>query len=503
MAASMPAPQPASIQASTAIPAQPTNESYAKTAANEFQAVADQPLSTFSIDVDTASYSNIRRFLNGGSLPPAEAVRVEEMINYFHYDLPAPKGEDPFSVNTTLTECPWAPTHQLLRIALEGKVPPAKERGAANLVFLVDVSGSMMDANKLPLVKQSLKLSLGQLRPQDRVALVVYAGGTGTVLAPTRCDNEGRLAIARAIDSLGAGGGTNGAGGIIEAYRLAEENFVKGGMNRVVLATDGDFNVGVTSQDELVKLIQEKAKSGVFLTVLGVGTGNLKDSTMEQLADKGNGNYAYIDNLSEGRKVLVEQAGGTFVTIAKDVKVQIEFNPAAIAGYRLIGYENRMLAAKDFNDDKKDAGEIGAGHTVTALYELVPAGIPMPGPSVDPLKYQRTAKPADADNLAPGEALTVKLRYKQPDGETSKLLRHVVKIGATSLAQTNDDTRFATAVAAFGMLLVKSQYLGDYPYDAAIDLAKAAKGKDDDGLRAECINLMKTARDLAATQPKP
>lgn len=483
------------MHAQTISPA--SGESYAGLPANVFLTPDAAPLSTFSIDVDTASYSNIRRMLQDGMLPPAAAVRVEEMINYFPYTQARPTGEHPFSVKTELAVCPWTSEHQLLRIALKGKTFDDAKRPAANLVYLVDVSGSMASADKLPLLVQGFKLSLAQLDARDRVGIVVYAGQTGVALEPTVCDAHGKEKIVAALDRLYSGGSTNGAGGIEEAYRLAEAHFVPGGVNRVLLATDGDFNVGITGQEALTALITEKAKSGVFLTVLGFGTGNLKDSTMELLADKGNGNYAYVDGISEARKVLVEQAGGTLITIAKDVKIQVEFNPAEIAAYRLVGYENRMLAAEDFNDDKKDAGEIGAGHTVTALYELVPKGVAVPGPSVDPLKYQKTEPLAEAaDNLAPGELLTVKLRYKAPDGDASKLLRTVVRKGAAGIEATSEDMRFASAIAAFGMLLSHSRDIGNYPYDAAIALAQSAKGDDPEGLRAEAINLMKTARDL-------
>ena len=359
---------------------------------NPFLAAASNPLSTFSIDVDTASYSNVRRFIENGSLPPKDAVRIEEMINYFSYDYPQPNDNLPFSVNLDAASCPWAPAHRLVRIGLKGREMPNEKRPASNLVFLLDVSGSMMPANRLPLVKQAMRLLVEKLGENDRVAIVVYSGASGLALPSTTGDHKEQ--ILSALENLEAGGSTNGAQGIDLAYQTAAEHFIKGGVNRVILATDGDFNVGTTSEGDLIRLIQEKAKGGVFLSVLGVGDDNLNDSMMQKLADKGNGNYAYLDSLEEARKVLVQQINGTLVTIAKDVKIQVEFNPARVASYRLIGYEKRILRKEDFNNDKIDAGEIGAGHTVTALYEVVPAGAePNPAasvPPVDPLKYQPT-----------------------------------------------------------------------------------------------------------------
>ena len=347
-------------------------EAYDRIHDNPFKLVRQEPLSTFSIDVDTASYANVRRFLNQNQLPPPDAVRIEELVNYFRYDYAQPRGEHPFSVSVDLAQCPWAPTHRLARVALKGREPDLARRPASNLVFLLDVSGSMGDANKLPLVMKSMKLMVDQLGENDRVAIVVYAGASGLVLPSTTCDRKEQ--VLAALDRLRAGGSTNGGAGIQLAYRTAIANFIKGGTNRVILATDGDFNVGVSSGD-LIRLIEKKAKSGVFLTVLGFGQGNLQDATMEEISGKGNGTYAYIDSIREARKVLVEQIGGTLLTIAKDVKIQVEFNPARIGAYRLIGYENRVLRNQDFNDDKKDAGEIGAGLTVTALYEVVPRGV--------------------------------------------------------------------------------------------------------------------------------
>jgi secreted protein with Ig-like and vWFA domain len=377
---------------------------------NPFLDAKSNPLSTFSIDVDTASYSNIRRFINQGQLPPKDAVRLEEMINYFTYDYPQPNDGKPFSINLDVAGCPWEMSHRLVRVGLKGREIAVDKRGASNLVFLLDVSGSMTPAERLPLIKQSMRLLVEKLTENDRVAIVVYAGASGLALPSTTGDHKDE--ILAALEQLQPGGSTNGAEGIELAYKIAAGNFIKGGVNRVILATDGDFNVGVTNQGDLIRLIQEKAKSGVFLSVLGVGTDNLKDSTMQNLADKGNGNYAYLDSLEEGRKVLVQQMNGTLVTIAKDVKIQVEFNPARVASYRLIGYEKRMLRKEDFNNDKIDAGEIGAGHTVTALYEVVPAGTASRAP-VDPLKYSGESAPAAASGS--NEMLTVKLRHKAPN----------------------------------------------------------------------------------------
>lgn len=471
-----------------------SREAYSHIADNGFQKVADHPLSTFSVDVDTASYANVRRFLDGHQLPPKDAVRIEEMVNYFDYGYAPPSGDVPFAVHTELASAPWKPEHKLLRIGLKGKPIDWKSRKNSNLVFLLDVSGSMMDADKLPLVQQSLKLLVDQLGKRDRVAIVVYAGASGLVLPSTPLNKKDE--ILAAIDRLQAGGSTNGGAGIQLAYRVAQENFIKGGINRVILATDGDFNVGTTSEGELVRLIQDKAKSGVFLTVLGFGTGNYQDANMEKLADKGNGNYAYIDGLGEAKKVLVEQAGGTMITIAKDVKIQIEFNPAKVAGYRLIGYENRLLAKEDFNDDKKDAGEIGAGHTVTALYEIVPAGAVLPG-SVDELKYQKVEKKNTAASpSASGEWLTVKLRYKKPEGDISSKIEHPVGGEAKEFASASPDFKFASAVAGFGMLLRDSEFKGNATFDGVREMAIEGKGEDAEGYRSELIRLIERAKTL-------
>jgi Ca-activated chloride channel homolog len=464
-------------------------EAYDHLDENPFRRVSTDPLSTFSIDVDTASYANVRRFLNAGAMPPAGAIRIEEMINYFRFDYPQPKGDAPFSITTELAVCPWNTKHKLALIGLQGREIPENEASPRNLVFLIDVSGSMMPPDKLPLVRTAMRMLADVLTPQDRVAIVVYAGASGLVLPSTPGDQK--ATIHRAIAELGAGGSTNGAAGIKLAYRTAREHFIKGGVNRVVLATDGDFNVGVTSQDELVRLIEEERASGVFLSVLGVGTGNLKDSMMEKLADKGNGNYAYLDSLHEARKVLVREAGATLVTIAKDVKIQVEFNPAAVSAYRLIGYENRILKNEDFNDDKKDAGEIGSGHSVTALYEIVPVGGDIDAPSVDPLKYQTPPQPARAASA--DELVTVKLRYKAPDGETSRLLSTTLRSQPRPLTA---NLGFASAVAEFGMLLRGSKHSGSAAFAAAVARASKFRGIDGEGYRAEFIKLAELASSL-------
>jgi len=469
-------------------------ESYDHVVDNPFRLVADHPLSTFSIDVDTASYSNVRRFLRRRQLPPPGAVRVEEMINYFTYAYPAPSNTDPapFAVHADVASCPWKPAHRLVRIALKGREIDLLKRPASNLVFLLDVSGSMNSPNKLPLVKQGMKLLVDKLGENDRVAIVVYASAQGLALPSTPCDRKEK--ILSVLDRLQAGGSTNGGSGIKLAYDVAVRNFIPGGTNRVILATDGDFNVGITDQSRLVRLIQDKAKSGVFLSVLGFGTGNYKDSRMEKLADKGNGNYAYIDTIKEARKVLVKEMGGTLITIAKDVKIQVEFNPAKVAAYRLIGYENRMLRKEDFRDDTKDAGEIGAGHTVTALYQVVPVGVEIGAAFAGELKYQ---KPAALTDAARGdEIMTVKLRYKKPDGEKSTLMSFPVADPGRKLSQATQDFRFAAAVASFGMILRDSKHKGAYTLEAVLELAGSAKGDDTEGYRAEFLQLVESARKL-------
>ncbi|WP_022825635.1 vWA domain-containing protein [Hymenobacter norwichensis] len=470
-------------------PAPSAGETYAHTQEGGFRSTTKDPLSTFSIDVDATSYSNVRRFLNQGQLPPPDAVRIEEMLNYFQYDYPQPTGPEPFSVTTELAACPWNPTHQLVHVGLQGKIVATDKLPPANLVFLVDVSGSMMGDDRLPLVQAALRLLVKELRPQDKVALVVYAGAAGLVLPPTAGNK--RSEILRAIDNLQAGGSTAGGAGLRLAYQVARDNFQKDGNNRVILATDGDFNVGEQSDDAMEHLIVQERESGVFLTVLGVGQGNYQDKKMELLADKGNGNYAYLDNLDEARRVLVRQFGGTLFTLAKDVKLQVEFNPARVREYRLIGYENRTLAAEDFNNDRKDAGEMGAGHTVTALYEVVPVGAPA---AIDKLKYQAGAseKPAPAS----ADLMTVKLRYKEPQGNTSKLFERTLRGPVAPLERASENLRFAAAVAQFGMLLRASEYRGDATWAATAKLAEGARGKDPEGYRAELVRLMKAAEGL-------
>ncbi|MES2736971.1 MAG: von Willebrand factor type A domain-containing protein [Verrucomicrobiota bacterium] len=483
-----------------------SQESYTQIIENALKSVVSEPLSTFSIDVDTASYANVRRFLNQNSAPPRDAVRIEELINYFPTDEtgPAAGAKEPFAVKVEMAACPWQPQHRLARIAIKGK-QIGLDRQPSNLVFLVDVSGSMAEPNKLPLVQQSLRMLAGQLGENDRVSMVTYANGSQVVLSSTTGQSKGE--IVSAIDRLQAGGGTHGSAGIRLAYEQAVAGFIKGGVNRVVLCTDGDFNVGISSPTELETFITEKARSGVFLSVLGYGSGNLKDRTMETLADKGNGNYAYIDSLGEARKVLVEQMNGTLVTIAKDVKIQVEFNPAVIRSYRLIGYENRLLAKEDFNDDTKDAGEIGAGHSVTALYELVPANLPPgaePLPQVDALKYQQQPAAAAAPAAEPiaaagatGEALTVKLRYKEPEGSTSSLIEVPVKDDSRAMETASGEFKFTTAVAGFGLLLRQSSYAGQLTWDQVRQLALEGKGTDALGYRGEFLQLIEKARGVS------
>ncbi|MDB5276089.1 MAG: hypothetical protein JWR61_1044 [Ferruginibacter sp.] len=461
---------------------------------NAFVKATENPLSTFSIDVDAASYSNVRRLLQQGSLPPAGAVRIEEMVNYFKYDYPQPEGDQPFTVNTEMGDCPWNPDHRLALIGLQGKNIPVTNLPASNLVFLIDVSGSMESPDKLPLVQQSMKLLTDQLREQDNVAIVVYAGNAGLVLPSTSGANK--TTIKNAIEALQAGGSTAGGEGIQLAYKTALAHFKNKGNNRVILCTDGDFNVGASSDDELERLIEKQRESGVFLTIMGFGTGNYQDAKMQKLADKGNGNHAYIDNLIEAKKVLVAEFGGTLFTIAKDVKLQVEFNPALVQGYRLIGYENRMLNKEDFNDDTKDAGELGSGHTVTALYEIIPVGNVSPFlKNVDKLKYQAEAEFPKA--VFNSEWMTVKLRYKQPAGNTSQLLEQAVNYAGKNKLHTSDNYRFAAAVASFGMLLRNSEFKQHASYTSVLQLANTAVGKDAEGYRKEFIKLVKTAADIA------
>ncbi|HRH59517.1 MAG TPA: von Willebrand factor type A domain-containing protein [Chitinophagaceae bacterium] len=473
-------------------------EEYDHIVENPFLKVKDNPLSTFSIDVDAASYSNVRRFINDGQLPPAGAVLIEEMIKYFSYNYPQPKNDEPFSVNTEMASCPWNEKHKLVLVGLQGKILATENLPASNLVFLIDVSGSMMDENKLPLVQQSMKLLVDQLRPQDKVAMVVYAGNAGLVLPSTNGDNK--MKIKDAIDRLEAGGSTAGGEGIKLAYKTAKENFIKSGNNRIILCTDGDFNVGVSSDDALQTLIEKERESGVFLTVLGYGMGNYKDSKMEILADKGNGNHAYIDQLGEAKKVLVNEFGGTLFTIAKDVKLQIEFNPSLVQSYRLIGYENRMLAKEDFNNDKKDAGELGSGHTVTALYEVVPAGVQDDmTDSVDALRYQHPPKKEFASSFG-NEIMNIKLRYKKPDGDISSLIQHPLNDENKQWASTSANFRFAAAVAEFGMLLRDSKYKGSANMNAIVSMARDAMSDDKEGYRKEFLQLVQNTAILKAKE---
>jgi Ca-activated chloride channel family protein len=469
-------------------------ESYDSIAENPFKLAKDDPLSTFSIDVDTASYSNVRRMLvQENRLPSPGAVRIEEMLNYFRYAYPAPDGPEPFSVTTEVGSAPWSPNHRLVRIGLRGRDIPVADRKQNNLVFLLDVSGSMDEPSKLPLVQRSLRLLVEQLDERDRVAIVVYAGSEGLALPSTSCMSK--ATILNAVDLLKAGGSTNGGAGIKLAYKVARENLLKDGTNRVVLCTDGDFNVGVSSDDELVRLVEEERKSGVFLSVLGFGSGNLKDSKMEKLADKGNGNYAYVDTLAEARKVLVAEMGGTLIPIAKDVKLQLEFNPSYVQAWRLVGYENRVLAHQDFKDDTKDAGELGAGTCVTALYEIVPTGVPFEAPSVDPLRYQQPLVPTITG--ASGELLYLKLRYKQPNSDTSTELSYTAVDKHLSVQETSVDFKFAASVAGFGMLLRKSQFLGaGFDIGNVQRLALEGLGDDKEGYRSEFATLVAKARML-------
>ncbi len=469
-----------------------TTEDYGHSPENPFVLVAHDPRSTFSVDVDTASYAIVRRFLNGGGLPPPDAVRIEELINYFAYSYRPPRDGRPFAVHMDSATCPWKADHRLVRIAIKGREVPRDERPPGNLVFLLDVSGSMDEPNKLPLVKAAMRLLVNQLGPGDRVAIVVYAGAGGLALPSTPATDK--AAILSAIETLSPEGTTHGSAGIRLAYETATANLIRGGVNRVILATDGDFNVGVTSQGALVRLIEEKAKTGVFLTALGFGMGNLKDSTLEKLADHGNGNYAYIDSLSEARKVLVEEVGGTLVTIAKDVKLQIEFNPRRVKAFRLIGYEDRVLAHQDFNDDKRDAGDIGAGHTVTALYEVVPPGAELSFPVVDPLKYQQPPRPVAGRDA--GELLSLKLRYKEPDGIRSSLIQVPLAEESREFKDATADFRFATVVAAFGMVLRDSPNKGNADLEKVLEWATGSVGEDPGGYRAEFLRLVEVARAL-------
>lgn len=466
-------------------------ESYALIEENEFRAARSAPLSTFSIDVDRASYSNVRRFVRQGVRPPIDAVRIEELVNYFPYGDPGPIDAHPLRITTEVAPAPWQPLHHLVRIGLKARDIDLESAPTNNLVFLLDVSGSMNSPDKLPLLKTAFRMLVEELRPRDRVAIVVYAGAAGLVLPSTPGSEKG--VILDALESLEAGGSTAGGAGLELAYAVASEHFIEEGNNRVILATDGDFNVGASSDAEMIRLIEEKRRGGTFLTVLGFGTGNLKDSKMEQIADHGNGSYAYIDSALEARKVLVGEMGGTLVTVAQDVKIQVEFNPARVAAYRLIGYENRLLANEDFDDDTKDAGEVGAGHSVTALYEIVPVGVESPVELRDPgeLRYQQvpdTGPRADTDEL-----LFVKLRYQEPGGSESRLLTHPVR---QVVERPSEDFRFAAAVAAWGMLLRDSEHCAGFGLGDVLTLAEGARGEDPDGYRAEFLELVAHARSL-------
>ena len=468
-------------------------ESYSTIHDNIFHNPLRTPLSTFSIDVDAASYSNMRRFLNNGQMPPKDAVRIEEMINYFNYEYDYPVRDVPFGVNHEVSQAPWSSTNKLVHIGIQGMQIATDNLPASNLVFLLDVSGSMNAPNKLPLLRSAFNLLVEQLREQDRVSIVVYAGAAGVVLNPTPGNEKNQ--ILTALNNLQAGGSTAGGEGIRLAYNLAREQFIEGGNNRIVLATDGDFNIGASSDAEMERLIEKERQSGVFLTVLGFGMGNYKDSKMEVLADKGNGNYAYIDNILEAKKVLVSEFGGTMFTIAKDVKIQVEFNPEIVQEYRLIGYVNRVMNDEDFNNDRKDAGELGAGHTVTALYEIVLVGDNVDDNKIDPLKYQKT--PKITKGSFDKELMTVKLRYKDPDGNKSKLIVETIKNQNITLEESSNNLRWAAAVAEFGMLLRDSEFKGESNYSQVIALAKGAIGEDENGYRAEFIRLVQSGGLLA------
>jgi len=476
-------------------PSEPLNrENYAHVERNPVKLVGEEPVSTFSIDVDTGAYANVRRMLNHGSLPPQDAVRVEELINYFSYNYKQPDNiNTPFSINMEMAPTPWNADTHLLQIGLQGYHVEAAERPATNLVFLLDVSGSMNSPDKLPLLKRSFSLLTRQMTADDRISIVVYAGASGVVLEPT--PGNKKATIQAALDRLAAGGSTNGAAGIDLAYRMAEQGFIKNGINRVVLATDGDFNVGTVNFESLIDMVEERRKQGISLTTLGFGTGNYNDHLMEQLANKGNGNYAYIDNLNEARKVLVDELSSTLQSIAKDVKIQVEFNPRVVAEYRLIGYENRMLRREDFNNDRIDAGEIGAGHTVTALYEISLTG--SKGQLMDPLRYANETDEASSKHNT-DEVAFVRLRYKDPDADRSQLIeRAVKKSDIVDLRQTSDELRFAAAVAAFGQRLRGGEYLHDFGYENIRQLANHARGRDEHGYRGEFIGLVNLADSLS------
>jgi Ca-activated chloride channel family protein len=472
---------------------QPSSEEFGHRNENGFRSVKKNPLSTFSIDVDRASYAIIRKKIREGNLPPVDAVRIEEMINYFEYDYPAPQADLPFALHTEFAVCPWNESHGLVRVALKAKEIDLSSSPANNLVFLIDVSGSMSSPDKLPLLKKGLYLLVDQLREEDRVAIVVYAGAAGLVLPSTSGNRKDQ--IKSVIEQLEAGGSTAGGAGIELAYKVALESFLEGGNNRVILATDGDFNVGISSEGDLIRMIEEKRDNGIFLSCLGLGLGNLKDYKIELLADKGNGNYNYIDDLDEARKVLVSEMGGTLITVAKDVKIQAEFNPQHVSAYRLIGYENRLLNDEDFDNDAKDAGELGAGHTVTALYEIIPAGSE---------EYQDSSSLHFQEPTTPKHAFTdqlmhVKLRYKEPAGRKSMLVENPVPTTAVNFKESSDDFRFAVSVAAFGMLLRQSEFNGSMEFGQIVEWAKSAKGADAKGYRQDFIELVEQAAVLSHT----
>ncbi|GAA4802073.1 VWA domain-containing protein [Olivibacter ginsenosidimutans] len=472
-------------------------ETYQKIKENGFTSPIKEPLSTFAVDVDAASYSNVRRFINNGELPPKDAVRVEEMINYFQYDLKGPSDNRPVAISTELSQAPWNPQHQLLRVALKAKSVDTDKLPPSNFVFLIDVSGSMAESNRLPLVKTSLKMLVDQLRDKDKVALVTYAGTAGIKLEST--PGNQKMKIKDAIDDLSANGSTAGGAGIKMAYKLAREQYIKEGNNRIILASDGDFNVGPSSDEDMEELITEERESGINLSILGFGMVNLKDSKMEIMADKGRGNYAYIDNLSEARKAIITEFGGTLFTVAKDVKIQVEFNPAKVQAYRLLGYENRLLESKDFNNDQKIGGDMGVGHSVTAYYEIVPFGVrDNYAGNVDPLKYQTNSKPIN--NTYNHEIAQVKFRYKEPGGQKSKLEQLTIADKPIDFHHASADFRFASAVAELGMLLRNSEYKQQADYDRLIARAKAAKGTDEEGYRAEFIRLAESAKLLARSK---
>jgi Ca-activated chloride channel family protein len=475
----------------------PNTEAYDRIVDNPFIRASQEQLATFSIDVDTASYANMRRFLTQNQMPPRDSVRIEELINYFNYDYAQPAGRDPIAPNMEVAVTPWNPQSRLVRIGIKAREVNANRRPPSNLVFLIDVSGSMNTPTKLPLVKAGLRMMVDRLGENDTVSMVVYAGASGLVLAPTSAIRK--EVIQQAIDRLEAGGSTNGASGIQLAYNQAVANFIRGGTNRVILMTDGDFNVGITNQGDLTRLIEERAKSGVFLSVLGFGMGNIKDSTLEKLADQGNGHYAYIDSVNEAHKVLVEEMGSTLVTVAKDVKIQVDFNPGRVEAYRLIGYENRVLRTEDFNNDLKDAGDMGAGHTVTALFEVIPKGGSIPGPSIDPSKYTAPAANLEAARIpanTSNELLTLRVRYKQPDSDTSSRMDVPLVDQGRTFARATADFRFAAAVAEFGMILRESPYRGNASLDTVLELAEGSRGQDRNGYRQEFIQLVQRAKRL-------